>query len=394
MYNLFKKSLVHKLALCFALLITSVSVSAQQAPSPAQPETVWSNPLAISMVLIIFVLLIVIILMGNVVLGTAEWHFKKQKDNGNFLKAVTILLMLGLPSIVSAQDAAATTAAAPLNIGGLSGTTFFMLLAVIAVELVVILVMALFVRSFIAKEKTKVAAVTTETKEEKTFQAFWDKFNSFRPITEESKIDLGHNYDGIRELNNRLPAWWLYGFYGCILFAAIYLWRYHVSHSAPSSREEYTMAMQTGEEQKQAYLAKAANNIDENTVAMISDKDQLDAGKAIFLQVCSACHGKEGQGGVGPNLTDDYWLHGGSIKDIFKTIKYGVVEKGMKSWKDDYSPKQIALLASYIRTLKGTNPPNPKEKQGDLFTESAAPAKDSSAVVKDSAAVKEVKASK
>lgn len=393
MYNLFKKLFIHRLLPAALLLVTSTAVNAQQTSSPAEPETVWQNPLAVSMLLIILVLLIVIILMGNVVLGTADWYFKKQKSDNSSIKTIAVLLMLSLPSVVFAQDAT-VTAAAPVNIGGLSGTTFFLLMAVIAVEMIVILVMALFVRSFLAKEKAKAAVAETVLKEEKTFQAFWDKFNSFRPITEESKIDLGHNYDGIRELNNRLPAWWLYGFYACILFSVIYLWRYHVSHSAPSSKEEYTMAMQIAEEQKQAFLAKAANNIDENTVAMISDKDQLDAGKALFVQVCSACHGKEGQGGVGPNLTDNYWLHGGSIKDIFKTIKYGVPEKGMKSWKDDYSPKQIAVLSSYVHTLKGTNPPNPKEKQGDLFTESAAPAKDSSAAVKDSTTVKEVKVSK
>ena len=127
--------------------------------------------------------------------------------------------------------------------------------------------------------------------------------------------------------------------------------------------------MAQGEAEKAAYLEKAANNVDENTVKLITDKDQLAAAKQIFTTVCAACHTATGAGNVGPNLTDDYWLHGGSIKDVFKTIKYGWPDKGMKSWKDDYSPVQIAQLASYVKSLHGTNPPNPKAPQGTLYTE-------------------------
>ncbi len=111
----------------------------------------------------------------------------------------------------------------------------------------------------------------------------------------------------------------------------------------------------------------------------------LESGKAVFITVCAACHGKEGQGIVGPNLTDDYWLHGGSINDVFKTIKYGYPEKGMKSWKDDYSPSQLAQIASYVESLHGTNPPNPKAPQGTLFTmQSTAPVSDSTIIKTDS----------
>src|SRR5690606_17047420 len=99
---------------------------------------------------------------------------------------------------------------------------------------------------------------------------------------------------------------------------------------------------------QKAYLANSANKIDENTVTYLSENADLLEGKTIFTAVCAACHGADGGGIVGPNLTDDYWVHGGSVKDIFKVIKYGVPEKGMKSWKDDYPPKKIAQLASYI----------------------------------------------
>ena len=98
---------------------------------------------------------------------------------------------------------------------------------------------------------------------------------------------------------------------------------------------------------------------------------------------CAVCHGVNGEGNVvGPNLTDDHWLHKGSIKDIFKTIKYGVPEKGMKSWAADFSPLQIAQLASYVKSLHGSNPPNAKEKQGELFAESDGMVVDSVQVTK------------
>jgi cytochrome c oxidase cbb3-type subunit 3 len=109
--------------------------------------------------------------------------------------------------------------------------------------------------------------------------------------------------------------------------------------------------------------------VDENTVTLLTDATALAEGKKLYGASCSPCHGADGQGVVGPNLTDDYWLHKGGIKDVFKTIKYGVQEKGMKAWKDDFSPVQLAEISSYIKSLQGTKPAGAKEPQGDLFTE-------------------------
>ncbi|MEI6184276.1 MAG: c-type cytochrome, partial [Bacteroidota bacterium] len=120
------------------------------------------------------------------------------------------------------------------------------------------------------------------------------------------------------------------------------------------------------------YLKKSANNVDENTVVYLSSPADHEAGKAIFTTICAACHLADGGGSVGPNLTDNYWIHGGGIKDIFKTIKCGYPDKGMKSWKDDYTPSQIAQLASYVKSIKGSNPVNPKAPQGTLYVEETA----------------------
>ena len=117
------------------------------------------------------------------------------------------------------------------------------------------------------------------------------------------------------------------------------------------------------------YRKKAANLVDENNANMLTDESSLSSGKSIYMANCIACHGKDGEGTIGPNLVDDYWLHKGGIKDIFKTIKYGYPEKGMKSWQQDLPAKSINDVASYIKSLRGTNPPNAKEKQGDLYTE-------------------------
>ncbi|TAE60540.1 MAG: hypothetical protein EAY68_10270, partial [Bacteroidetes bacterium] len=225
--------------------------------------------------------------------------------------------------------------------------------------------------------KRNIAAIPTMLAEKKISsfnwqKIWWQKLNRVQPITEEAAIDLGHDYDGIRELDNRLPPWWLYGFYVCILFAAIYLWRFHVTHSAPSSSQELATALEIAAVEKENYLAKAANNVDENTVTML-DAGAIAAGAKIYQTACAACHLADGGGSVGPNLTDDYWLHGGDIKSIFKTIKYGWPEKGMKAWQDDYSPVQMAQIASFVKSLQGTKPAVPKEPQGMLEKAAATP---------------------
>ena len=130
-----------------------------------------------------------------------------------------------------------------------------------------------------------------------------------------------------------------------------------------------TASLAMGSAIKAKLNKKAANQVDERTVTFLEGENDLHAGKALFETNCIACHGKMGEGVVGPNLTDNYWLHGGSIKDVFKSIKYGIPEKGMRNWNEDFSPVQIAQLASYIKSISGSNPPNAKEKQGERFEE-------------------------
>jgi cytochrome c oxidase cbb3-type subunit III len=222
-----------------------------------------------------------------------------------------------------------------------------------------------------------------------TFQGWWATMNrqfftKAVPVEREADVLLDHDYDGVKELDNALPPWWKYGFYFTIVVAVLYILRYHVWKTGPDPLQEYNQEMKVAAAQIEEYRLKTGDVIDEKTVTM-ADATGIAEGDKIFHSNCFACHGAKGEGLVGPNLTDNYWIHGGTINDIFKTIKYGWPEKGMQSWQKMYSPSQIKNLASYIKTLAGTNPPNPKAPQGDLFVESKT---DSSSVKTDSAIVK------
>jgi len=209
------------------------------------------------------------------------------------------------------------------------------------------------------EEEMKPVKAAKKPKEDK-----WIKLLSLRPMAEENEILIAHDYDGIQELDNPTPAWFMYLFYGTIIFAVGYLLNYHVFRTGQLQYDEYKTEMADADAAKKVYLSKQANRVDENTVKLTTDVAVLASGKAIFLQTCKPCHGEHAEGNVGPNLTDDYWLHGSKINDLFKTIKYGVPGKGMPTWEKQLSPKQIADVANYVKSIHGTNPANPKAPQG------------------------------
>lgn len=184
-------------------------------------------------------------------------------------------------------------------------------------------------------------------------------------VEDEHKILMNHEYDGIEELDNNLPPWWKFGFYLSIVAAVIYMFNYHILEISPLQEEEYALEIQQAEIDVAKYLKDQALNVDENTVVALISPKEINNGKKLFQQYCVACHVEGGAGNVGPNLTDDYWLYGSDIKGIFKTIKYGA-KNGMKSWQEDFNPVQIQEVASYVLSLRGTNPPNAKGPEGDF----------------------------
>jgi len=207
-------------------------------------------------------------------------------------------------------------------------------------------------------------------------------FTKAAPLEKEADVLLDHDYDGIKELDNALPPWWKWGFYFTVIIAVIYMFRFHVSKTGPSPEQEYNKEMAVAEAKLEIFRKNNKATFDEKTVTL-ADATGIAAGKKIFTGTCFPCHGANGEGNVvGPNLTDKYWLHGGSLGEIFHTINVGVPEKGMQAWNKTFSPTDIKNLASFVLSLQGTNPPNGKAPQGVLYNPAAKI--DSASLKKDS----------
>jgi cytochrome c oxidase cbb3-type subunit 3 len=185
---------------------------------------------------------------------------------------------------------------------------------------------------------------------------------------ENDPLLLDHEIDGIRELDNKLPGWWVWLFNLTILFAVFYLVYYHVLGAGDLSAAEYRKEMKKSAQIKAAAMGKFEAGIP--ALTPLKDAAILDTGKQIFLTRCAPCHRADGGGLVGPNLCDDYWIHGSNYIDTINTIWNGVPAKGMITWKNYLNPDQIVSVASYIYTLRGTHPPNPKppENQAPVNT--------------------------
>ncbi len=361
-------------------LLLGLGVIAQNKTVASESFSIFSNTLFDILVAIIVLLLIIISVLSSVLKNVAE-ATKDKYINKKTLPIIATLILLSFAKGTFAQEV--TTTIVNSNYMGLTPFIFFLLISIIGFEIIIIFVLINSIQLFI-KEDLAIQSIGKTKKEE---PSILEKLNASVAIEEEASILMDHDYDGIKELDNNLPPWWKYGFYVTIIFGIIYLIHFHVTSTGDLQAVEYKKSMDAAKLAKEEYQKTAANNVNENTVTLLTDATLVEKGKTIFKDVCSACHGVLGEGGVGPNLTDDYWLHGGSIKDLFITIKYGWPTKGMKAWENDYSPSQIQQIASYIKTLRGTNPPKGKEKQGDLYIEnntitSDSTKTDSTAVIK------------
>ena len=183
---------------------------------------------------------------------------------------------------------------------------------------------------------------------------------------ENDKLIMDHDYDGIQELDNPLPGWWLMTFYLTIIFAVGYV-LYYYAFDGPSSDQELAANMEKIELRRAEAAGAGGEEKDEATlIALASDSTKTEAGQKEFLVKCMACHGNQGQGLIGPNLTDEYWINGdGSISSIIAMINTGVPEKGMPPWKDLIQPEMVENVALYVYSIKGTNPPGAKPPQGN-----------------------------
>lgn len=251
-----------------------------------------------------------------------------------------------------------------------SQLTLLVILGVVLAVIVLLLILMVYLMSFMSTVLRKESPVLTAE------PSWWDTFKE-RFVTgkvdevggkeEQAKVMADHSYDGITELDNFMPPWLQGVFVGTVIFAVVYFVHYSVLGNGPTGIEEYEEELRVEAVAAEIRQANMVAGIDENTVVFDESAAALASGKAIFETNCVACHASDGGGGVGPNLTDEYWIHGGSIADVFRIVKYGVVEKGMIPWQDQLSPEQMQQVSSYILTMKGTTPAIPKEPQGELY---------------------------
>ena len=298
--------------------------------------------------------------------------------NNKFHKYILLLLpLLTFATAMQAQTGEAETTQASGQMGDLFAYTLLVIgvvviLATIGTLYRLLSTMVKVEQLRIYREQGLTDILEEAKKPQKTwFQKQYARWTDNVPLEKEKDILFDHEFDGIRELDNNLPPWWVAMFYITIAFAVVYMGYYHFSGAGPSSQERYEMEMEEAEEAVAAFIALQGEQVDETNVTLLADAGALTAGKAIYSSYCVACHGTQGEGGIGPNMTDEYWLHGGSISDVFKTVKYGVEEKGMQSWKKQLSAGEMQKVSSYILSLQGTNPPNAKEPQGELYEQAS-----------------------
>lgn len=308
MYN--KK--LYKISAClWVSLICSISVFAQADATSAgsAPAAPHLNPAFFLLVTVAVIFALLIAILGYVLVAVSGIYLKKPLDgSGGSGKAKTVLisaLLLGISRTMYAQEPAATAAVPTAsNIAGMTPTAFFLLVLTIFIETVVVLVLLWNISNLIKKN--------AEAKGEKTKSQF---------------------------------NWWAIAIAAFLIFNAVYIWKFSGPEPEPATQ-----------------TAKVAEEVNDSNVKVLTDQTDISAGKDIFVKSCAVCHGNDGGGIIGPNLTDNYWLHGGDIKSVFKTIHDGI--NAMPPWKATYSGKEIEQVASFVESLKGTKPANPKAPEG------------------------------
>jgi cytochrome c oxidase cbb3-type subunit III len=369
--------LIKKKILLFTLaFISAIHTIAQTTANTAAETTEKSgfNLLAILLLITAAVLAFVIWGLGQVLFATGKQVLEKNKQAKKNTVALIVFVLCSLQNLFAQADSNKEIVKIVPNYGGLSANTFYMFVAVILVE-----IFAIFFLTYHIKRMHEALLPEKEESPENAskLSLLWHRldqklFTKAIPVEKEADIMLDHDYDGIRELDNSLPPWWKYGFYITIAVAFIYIFNFHVMGNGKNPTEEYNMELVQAQKEKEIFEANNKDKIDEKNVPF-ADDNGIAFGKTAFETKCWSCHGKLGEGGAGPNLTDNYWLHKGTLNDIYNTLKVGYPEKGMQSWTSDYSPKELSYIASYVKKLKGTNPPNPKAAQGDLFEEAGSP---------------------
>jgi cytochrome c oxidase cbb3-type subunit III len=348
-----------------------IALALAATPALAATEATGGTPALVNVSMETNYIMLLLAVLQVVIIITLGSVIRSMGGSGSLLvkhltKARTVvpiaLLLLTIGEASAATEAASTV----------SANTIFWFLAAGNMLLFVMLLSQLMilramVRAMVPEPEQPVAAEEGPSWADTILQ----RLTRTKKVEEEQDILMHHEYDGIRELDNVLPPWWLWLFYATVIWGVVYVVNVHVIEVWPHQEEEYRREMAEAKASVEAYLAQAAASVDENTATVNLDAAMVAQGKAIYDQNCKACHGAAGEGTVGPNLTDDHWKNGGGIKNIFRTVKYGVPERGMIAWKAQLNPTEIHAVSNYIISLHGTNPANPKEPEGELWMEEA-----------------------
>lgn len=257
---------------------------------------------------------------------------------------------------------------------------FVFMFILIAIEITMSAVNRVMYQLMTPEEKAQLEIESNlSLKEKDWYKNLMQRLTHTQPIEKEGELLLHHDYDGIQELDNNLPPWWLYLFYISIIFGVVYVLRYDV-FGADNQEMELKKEMAQAKIEVEEYLKTAPDLMDEKTVVLLTDPADLNLGKELFTTNCAACHRADGGGQIGPNLTDKNWILGGGIKEIFHTISNGGRDgKGMIAWKGTLKPKEIQKVASYILSLQDSNPKDPKEAEGEIWVNESITADDTPA---------------
>lgn len=267
---------------------------------------------------------------------------------------------------------------------------FVFLFLLIAIEITMSAVDTITYQLMTEEQKQKLENVTSISFREKVwFKNLMKSLTKSVPLENEDQLLLEHDYDGIKELDNNLPPWWVYSFYACILFGVVYMVRYEVL-GADNQEMELKKEVAQAKIDIAEYMKTAPDLMDEKTVVLLTEPADLAEGKEIFTTNCVACHRADAGGQIGPNLTDNHWILGGGIKNLFHTITNGGRDgKGMIAWKGTLKPKDIQHVASYVLSLQGSNPKDPKALDGEIWVDENAPKTNAAVALKtDSTQVK------
>lgn len=355
-----------RIAIALAMLLPAFPAMAQSGIAESTEDLLYGLLITFG---ILF--LVIIVIMNKVIKGLAGNRKLWKPRNGDGATKVGVIALL---TMWSGSAMAVSPDASFIGVLEQFSSTFWMLVMVdLFLALVIIAQLRIFnklieaLREKDAPKEEPEVEVVARPQESVVMKKIMKMLTKSVPVEKEEEVLTDHEYDGIRELDNVLPPWWVAMFYATILFSFVYLIHYHVLGTGDLQIAEYEKEVKEGQEEVAAYLALAGEQVDENNVTLVTDASRLSNGEKIYFQHCVTCHGQQGEGGVGPNFTDAYWIHGGSINDLFTTVKYGVPSKGMISWRQQLSPKDMQDVSSFILTFQGTDPPNQKEPEGELY---------------------------